>query len=115
MHSLAFLATLLIPLAAAAPEVAASPAPEAAGDAVIYDNDNYSGQSKPIPVNGVCQNLGRPFTDRGIRSIRLPEAGEHCNIHYAKKCNGPSYTVYESEPYMHNMKAYSIRCLKSAY
>lgn len=61
MHSIAFLATLLIPLAAAAPEVAASPAPEAAGDAIIYDSDNYSGQRKPIPVNGVCQNLGRPL------------------------------------------------------
>lgn len=60
MHSLAFLATLLIPLAAAAPEVAASPAPEAAGDAIIYDSNNFSGQSLPIPVNGVCQNLGPP-------------------------------------------------------
>ncbi|KAF5120392.1 hypothetical protein E5D57_013746 [Metarhizium anisopliae] len=60
MHPLAFFATLLIPLAAAAPEVDASPAPEAAGDAIIYDHINYSGQKRPIPVNGICQNLGPP-------------------------------------------------------
>lgn len=61
MHSLAFLATLLIPLAAAAPEVAASPAPDAAGDATIYDSNNFSGQSRNITVNGVCVNLGLPL------------------------------------------------------
>ncbi|KAM3504852.1 hypothetical protein MY11210_008190 [Beauveria gryllotalpidicola] len=85
----------------------------AAGDVTIYDANDFRGQNRAIPVNGICQDLSPPFStkDRGIRSIRFSSAqGENCEVYRNYKCQGHvAEVVFESRARTY-IQAFSIRC-----
>ncbi|KAM3437409.1 hypothetical protein MY4824_003768 [Beauveria thailandica] len=88
----------------------------AVGDVTIFDVDYFRGQNRPIPVNGICQDLAPPFSTegRGIRSIRFDAAqGENCEVYRKASCRGNyAEVVFESRAKTY-IVAGSIRCSKN--
>ncbi|KAM3435573.1 hypothetical protein NHJ13734_005476 [Beauveria thailandica] len=88
----------------------------AVGDVTIFDAANFRGQNRPIPVNGICQDLSPPFSTagRGIRSIRFDAAqGENCEVYLSYSCRDKyAEVVFESRASTY-IQAYSIRCSKN--
>ncbi|KAM3544147.1 hypothetical protein MY1884_009749 [Beauveria asiatica] len=64
----------------------------AVGDVTIFDVYYFRGQNRPIPVNGICQDLSPPFK-------------ASCQVKYAE-------TVFESRANTYIVAA-SIRCSKN--
>ncbi|EJP68411.1 uncharacterized protein BBA_02413 [Beauveria bassiana ARSEF 2860] len=105
---------LLAPLAAASPATATAGLSARDDNANIFDSPEYRGQRRTIPANGICVNLGPPFSTpgRGTQSLLLTPV-VNCEFYRATNCQDfDPVVIFQSQSRI-RITAYSIRCSKT--